>query len=164
MNSISSFLSTDVTLTGLSATLAQEGTVIYARGCVPNECGDNSTSYNLTIRGIVLDLLDVTQYGINDPTNQVIFRFPQSDSEPFFFTDIVAVTIYNTFNTGARVFYYPPGVVNSVIPNEGQRGTEVVIKGQDLDGSGEEVAIIAEVLLGGCRAEIVSSSATEIVV
>ncbi len=150
-------------LTGLSSLVAQEGTVIHARGCVPNECGDNSTSYNLTIGGIVLELLDVTQYGINDPTSQVIFRFPQSDSGPFFFTRIDAVTIYNTFDTGGVMLYEDPGVVNSVIPNEGQRGTEVVISGQDLDGSGQGV-VIAEVLLGGCRAEIVSSSATEIVV
>lgn len=137
--------------------------MFHAIGCIPDQCGDNSTSFNLTVGGIVLELLNVILYGIEDPTEEVIARFPPTDREPFESEQILVVTEYNTFDSVAFIDYQLPGRVDSVTPDRGQRGTRVVITGENLDGIGEGVEVVS-VLLGGYAANIELASDSEIVV
>ena len=74
----------------------QPGTVIYAQpgACLPNDCGDNSTNYTITVGGLQLERLD-----IQPASSAADFagRFPNFDT-PVSGAGIVIRTQYQQFD------------------------------------------------------------------
>ena len=134
---------------------AQPGTVIFLQSssCIPGECGDNSTTFNIIIGGLTLERL-------NTPDTSLAYagRFPNfqaaNGNAP-----VQIMTQYQTFQLGVfndfELSVAPP--IASVMPNRGQRGTNVVVMGDDLIGLGLNVAI-TRVRFGEVDAEIVDAS------
>ena len=137
--------------------------MILGEGCLPGDCGDNSTTYNVTVDGFVLEAVNTTLLGV-DPTQSFLVRFPNTNGPPFMAAPVAIVTQYSTFpNPNVRITYRLPGTIMMVTPNNGQRGTQVTITGENLLGVGSGIAL-TEVELGGNLADIISSSQTEVVV
>ena len=136
--------------------------MILGDGCLPGGCGDNSTTYNVTVDVFVLEAVNTTLLGV-DPTQSFLVRFPNTNGPPFM-APVAIMTQYSTFpNPNVMITYRLPGTIMMVTPNNGQRGTEVTITGENLLGVGRGIAL-AEVELGGNLTDIISSSQTEVVV
>ena len=130
--------------------VAQPGTVVFllSQSCVPGECGDNSTTFDIVIGDLTLERLDTQGTSL-----KYAGRFPNfqgSSSAP-----IQIVTQYQTFRLDAFLSFNlnTPPLISAVMPNMGQRGTNVLITGDDLIGPGRTVAI-SRVRLGESDAEI----------
>lgn len=132
---------------------AQPGTTIVAgRGtCLPNVCGDNSTTYDIIVGGIVLDKLMSSPDGF-------VARFPefvvQQDSAVAMIT-----TEYQTFTLPVSNQFDLSQQTGNVLvsPTRGQRGTRITITGEFLLGIGDGT-FSAVVRIGGNIADLVSSS------
>ena len=87
----------------------------------------------------------------------MIARFPNfnavTDSANF-----IIATQYQEFDLPVSNNFElrPPGMIASVVPSRGQKGTRVAITGQNLLGSGGSISL-SRVLLGGIEAEITGS-------
>lgn len=134
---------------------AQPGTLIFLQSssCVPGECGDNSTTFDIVIGGLMLERLDTQGTPLD-----YVGRFPnfQQDMRD---ASVQIVTIYQTFQL-MDIFtrfqlILPPQI--EVMPRSGQRGTYVNITGSNLIGPGAMVAI-SQVRLGESDADIIDAS------
>ena len=135
------------------ATQAQPGTTITTTfdTCLPNACGDNSTTYNVIIGGIVLELIEAT-------AESLVARFPEFTdfSNP---ADFVVSTQYQTFKLAHtpqfNLFLQTREAI--VMPPQGQNGTKITITGTMLLGYGDPISP-SRVAIGGVDAEILSFS------
>ena len=135
---------------------ASPGTTISTdRGtCVPNICGDNSTSFNFEVGGITLERFNSTR----PESDFVIARFPNFDGTTAT-ASFVLSTQYQQFALQRSLNFelLRPGTIASITPSQGQRGTTVTIRGQKLLGEGDFISL-SRVLLGQIEAEITGSS------
>ena len=142
----------------------QPGTVIHTTPgtCLPRECGDNSTDYNITVGPIQLERLDVDM-AILRPSAGFVARFPNfamaADDAPMFI-----VTEYQEFDAFRRLDFLLPGTITDIRPRQGQRGTNVAIAGTRLLGDNREVmgASGVQVRLGDTLANVTQASDTTI--
>jgi len=139
---------------------AQPGTVIYtARGtCLPNECGDNSTDYNIRVGSIQVERLNVSST-ILSLSEGFVARFPNFDMTP----DpqrMYILTQYQEIDTFQNFDLLQSGMIIDIRPRQGQRGTNVVITGSRLLGDNSEVsgASGVEVRLGDTVANVTQAS------
>ena len=136
-------------------TVGQPGTVIFVEGssCVPPQCGDNSTSFDLMIGNILLERLSTA-----NTTLRYVGRFPdfRGASSP---ADIQVITPYQVFTLPVFITFtlFDSQPIDSVTPNMGQRGTNVILRGDDLLGVGRDVTL-SSVSLGGTDVVIVDGS------
>ena len=128
---------------------AQPGTVIFpiSGSCFPSICGDNSTEYNITVGGILLE-------NFESNADEFIARFPNFDNETSN-AEVSFVTQYQTFTLFQSQTFdlFLPGVISSVSPRQGQKGTAVEIRGNNLIGFGSAVDLL-RVTLGNVSAII----------
>ena len=131
--------------------IATPGTTIAtgAGTCLPNMCGDNSTNFDIEIGGITLERFNVSM-------GQAVLaaRFPNFDGE-MQGANLIVSTQYQQFDLPVSQNFdlLRPGMIQSVVPAQGQRGTRVVIRGQRLRGSGSSISL-SRVLLGMTEANI----------
>lgn len=145
---------------------AQSGTTIVAgRGtCLPDACGDNSTSFDVIVGGVVLNLLMVS-------STNLVARFPEfvagevSELDGSATGVTLVSTQYQTFTLPRNNEFHLFNQTNNAVvsPTQGQRGTRITITGQNLLGYGDVDSIsLDQVTIGGNLAEIISSSQTSI--
>ena len=130
-------------------------TIITGSGtCVPNTCGDNSTSFNFVVGGITLE--QFTNASTNPST--VVARFPNFDSE-MDEASFIITTQYQQFDLPVSINFglERPGTITSIVPSQGQKGTRVAISGTMLLGLGNFISL-SRVLLGGVEADITGST------
>lgn len=135
---------------------SQPGTVVLigARTCVPGECGDNSTTFDIIVGDVTLERLNT-----ENTTVKYAGRFPNFEGSRIG-AELTVVTQYQAFRL--RLFltfnlFQPQSI--SVTPNTGQRGTNVSIQGNDLLRFGHSVAI-SRVRLGDTDADIIDRSSS----
>lgn len=139
----------------------QPGTVIYTLPgtCLPSDCGDNSTDYNITVGQLQLEQLDI---GPAISSSDFAARFPNFDT-PVSRAGMVIHTQYQQFDVREFFDLELAGNITEVTPRWGQRGTNVVIRGIRLLGGvrSNEVSGVT-VQLGDTAATVRRSSNTEI--
>ena len=113
----------------------------------------------MVVAGITLENLQTT--------SGFAARFPNFDLPDDTRSSILIRTQYQTFvlTVSLRFDLFNPGIIESVIPSQGQRGTRVTIRGQNLlsIASAEFVRVsLSRVSLGDNAAEIISSNQTVI--
>ena len=140
----------------------QPGSVVFivSGSCVPPECGDNSTSFDLAIGSIILERLSTEnttlKYAGRIPT------FEGTDTR----IDVMLITQFQTFTLGAPTLFnlYRPPVITRVLPNSGQRGTNVTLSVNDLSGVWSTVGLsLSLVHLGQTSADIIDSTDLEMI-
>ena len=125
--------------------------------CLPPECGDNSTDYDVIVNGQVLQ---------KHPSSDDLFfavRFPDTNvSYPS--VELFIQTFYSLLASGVAVSFQVSPPINSITPSMGQRGTRVVIESDNLLGFGEGDITFKRVLVGNRSADIdmASSNMTHI--
>ncbi len=140
-----------------SRLIAQPGTIVFIDGlsCVPGQCGDNSTTFDIVVGNLTLQRLDTQNTSL-----KYVGRFPNfqhtSPGAP-----IQIVTQYQTFRLGVFITFTlnMPLPITAVMPSRGQRGTNVTITGSNLVGPGLMVAI-SRVRLGDSDADIIDASSS----
>jgi len=125
---------------------------------LPNECGDNSTDYNIRVGSIQLERLNVSST-ILSLSEGFVARFPNFDMTP----DpqrMYILTQYQEIDTFQNFDLLQPGTITDIRPRQGQRGTNVVITGSRLLGDNSEVsgASGVEVRLGDTAANVTQAS------
>lgn len=148
-----------IRFSGIRSSFAQPGTVLLvdSRTCIPGECGDNSTNFDLLVGDITLERLST-----RNTTLKYAGRLPNFEGTPV--VQFTVVTQYQTFRLPAffSLNLVQPSPI-TVTPNVGQRGTNVLIQGSDLLGHGNTNQAISRVRLGDSDADIMgSSSRTEV--
>ena len=110
----------------------QPGTVIYTLPgtCLPNDCGDNNTDYNIIVGGLQLERLDIQPAS---SSTDFAARFPNFDT-PVSGAGVVIHTQYQEFDILQSLNLELAGNITDVNPRWGQRGTNVVIRGLRLLG------------------------------
>lgn len=138
--------------------IVQPGTVAATvrSACLPDDCGDNSTDYEVIVNGHQLQkVVPATRRGF-------VVRFPDTNVT-FPATEISIQTFYSLLTiSGVDVMFRKAPPITSVSPSMGQRGTRVVIQGEDLLGYGEGIKNISRVEVGGSPANISYWNATHI--
>ena len=133
---------------------AQPGTVflVSSRTCVPGECGDNSTNFDLVFGDITLERLST-----QNTTLKYAGRFP--NFEGTLTAQLTVVTQYQAFRLSSFIAFnlIQPSPI-TVTPSIGQRGTDVLIQGADLLGIGHSSQAVSRVRLGDNDAVIANSS------
>lgn len=147
-----SFCAVDILFEGGSS--AQPGTVLLvgAGACVPGECGDSSTTFDIIVGDITLERLSTV-----NTTVKYAGRFPNFQGDSIG-AELTVVTQYQEFRLRAflTINLFEPDPITAT-PNIGQRGTNVLVQGNDLFGFGHNVAI-SRVRLGNADADIIDSS------
>ena len=136
--------------------VVQPGTVAATEtSCLPFNCGDNSTDYEVIANGHQLEKFDADRLGF-------VVRFPDTDVtfQPSFFLIQTSYSLLNS--TGDRVMFRESPPITSISPTMGQRGTRVVIEGENLEGYGEGTIDISRVVIGGSPATITLSNSTHV--
>ena len=148
----------------MSSTSGQPGTVIKANGCFPSTCGDNSTSYEVQVGGVNVEVLASQVVGVGYASNFFI-RLVHVPST-ILNAPISIISQYGTvFSiTTDLINYELAGNVTSVIPSTGQKGTLVTIQGNNLIGLGALGIQITNVTFGGVAAEIISATQSKVAV
>lgn len=136
--------------------LGQPGaiTVLTSSSCVPGECGDNSTSFDLIVGDIRLERLSTV-----NTTLKYVGRFPNFQSSGGG-AGVMIVTQYQTFRLAVFIAFTlsQPGPI-MIMPGIGQRGTRASITGVDLLDSGPVGTVaISQVRLGASDADIIDTS------
>ena len=139
----------------------QPGTVIYTLPgtCLPSDCGDNSTDYNITVGQLQLERLDIRPAS---SSADFAARFPNFDA-PVSRAGMVIHTQYQQFDVRESFDLELAGNITEVNPRWGQRGTNIVIRGIRLLGgvrSNEVTGVTVQ--LGDAAATVRQSSNTEI--
>ena len=145
--------------------VASPGTTIATTAvgsCLPDTCGDNSTTFGVEIGGITLERLNRST---SNPS-LLTARFPNFDVDSTMSgpTNVfVLVTQYQRFQLQISLNFAlnGPGAIQSVVPSQGQRGTRVTITGSRLLGDGLSLSL-SRVLLGETPAEISRSNQSTI--
>ncbi len=139
--------------------MAQPGTVIFMTqgSCLPGECGDNSTNFTVTVSGILLENLNTSGTSL-----KYAGRVPNFQSHNGVI-EITFMTEYQIFRLPVFLSYrlVAPGVIGSVMPSSGQRGTRVTIDGTRLKGLDVNVDV-SSVRIGSNVAEIIATSDSQI--
>lgn len=137
--------------------IAQPGSVVLIndRSCIPGECGDASTTFDLVIGGILLERLST-----QNTTVQYAGRFPNFPGT-MFSAEVTVVTQYQEFRLRQFFNLFQPQAITSVTPDTGQGGTNVIMQLQARDESifraGHSV-VISRVRLGENEANIIDTS------
>ena len=137
--------------------VVQPGTIATTRtsSCLPPDCGDNSTDYEVIVNGHQLQKFFADRLGF-------VVRFPDTNVS-FPPSPFSIQTSYSLLtSTGDRVMFVGPPPIASISPTMGQRGTKVVIDGNKLGGYGEGTKNISRVVIGGSPANISYSNTTHI--
>ena len=130
--------------------IVQPGSVLATDStCLPPTCVDNSTSYEVLLAGITLQQLQANSVSF-------VVRLPDTDMD-YDNAEIVIQTFYSQLLTNARVNFRRSPPITSITPNRGQRGTRVVIEGQNLLGFGQDSREFSQVLIGSTNAGIDST-------
>ena len=148
----------------MSSTSGQPGTVIKANGCFPSTCGDNSTSYEVQVGGVNVEVLASQVVGVGYTSNFFI-RLVHVPSA-ILNAPISIISQYGTVFTITTdlINYELAGNITSVIPPTGQKGTLVTIQGNNLIGLGALEIQITSVTFGGIAAEIISATQSKVIV
>lgn len=144
-----------------SSTLsAQPGTVTFvtSSSCVPGECGDSSTDFDLVIGDITLE-----RQSIQNTTLKYAGRFPNFQTAPLNNVPLSVVTQYQTFGLPTFLSYnlFPPTTITSVTPSVGQGGTNVTITAGDIL---LDLDTLSRVRLGDTDADIISGGSSQAVI
>ena len=125
----------------------QPGTVLATSGaCLPPVCGDNSTNYGVVLAGNTLQELQANSVGF-------IVRLPDTDTD-YDNVELFIQTLYSQLSTTAKVNFRRSPSIDSISPDTGQRGTRVVIEGENLLGFGHGTIEFSQVSIGGTNAMI----------
>ena len=139
----------------------QPGSVVFfvSESCVPPECGDNSTSFDLAIGSIILERLST-----ENTTLKYAGRIPNFEGTGRRI-DVMLITQFQTFTLGASRSFnlYQPPEITRVLPNSGQRGTNVTLSVNDLSGVWSTVGLSIIVRLGQTSADIIDSTDLEMI-
>ena len=136
----------------------QPGTIVVTQNaCLPPACGDNSTSYDVLLDGQALQELQANQFNF-------VVRLPDTDTD-YPEIELFIQTSYSLLMSGASVEFVRSPAITSITPSSGQRGTRVVIEGENLLGYGEGTIVLKEVTVGSSVAqlELTQSNRTHIV-
>ena len=129
----------------------QPGSVLAtSSACLPPTCGDNSTGYEVLLAGTTLQELQADSVSF-------IVRLPDTDRD-YDNVELFIQTFYSLLSTNARVNFRRSPPITSLSPSRGQRGTTVVIVGENLLGNGEGDIEFSRVLIGSSDAEVDSRS------
>lgn len=140
-----------------SRTRAQPGTVVIltSTSCVPSECGDNSTSFDIIIGDIMLERLSIQNTSLKYAGRLPNFQGPDISN-----AEVQIVTQYQTFRPPQFSFEFTlrqPQPITTVAPNIGQRGTNVTISlGSDPFGPGNNITV-SRVRFGETDTDIISA-------
>ena len=148
----------------MSSNNGQPGTVIKANGCFPSTCGDNSTSYEVQVGGVNVEVLASQVVGVGF-TSIFYIRLAHVPSA-ILSAPISIISQYGTVFTITTdlINYELAGNITSVIPSTGQKGTLVTIQGNNLIGLGALGIQITSVTFGGVAAEIISATQSKVIV
>jgi hypothetical protein len=125
----------------------QPGTVLATSGaCLPPVCGDNSTNYEVVLAGNTLQELQANSF-------EFIVRLPDTDTD-YDNVELFIQTLYSQLSTTAKVNFRRSPSIDSISPDTGQRGTRVVIEGENLLGFGHGTIEFSQVSIGGTNAMI----------
>ena len=114
--------------------------------CLPPFCGDNSTTYEVVLAGNTLQQLQANSVGF-------VVRLPDTDTD-YDNVELFIQTFYSQLSTNARVNFRRSPSIDSISPDTGQRGTRVVIEGENLLGFGQGSIEFSQVSIGGNNAMI----------
>ena len=128
-----------------------------SNACLPPECGDNSTDYKVIVNGQELQKVG--------ESSDIFFavRFPDTNvSYPSM--ELFIRTFYSLVPTGATVSFQESPPITSITPSMGQRGTRVVIEGENLLGFGHGDITFERVWVGhkGADIDMTNSDTTHI--
>jgi hypothetical protein len=146
-----------VTLNGGMQTVQPGTTVTTSNACLPPECGDNSTDYEVVVNGQELQK--------TEESSDIFFaiRFPDTNmSYPS--VELFIQTFYSLVPSGATVSFRESPPITSITPSMGQRGTRVVIEGGNLLGFGHGDITFKRVWVGhkGADIDMTNSDTTHI--
>ena len=136
----------------------QPGTIVVTQtACLPPLCGDNSTSYDVLLDGQALEELEANQLGF-------VVRLPDTDMD-YPEIELFIQTSYSLLMSGASVEFVRSPAITSITPSRGQRGTRVIIEGENLLGYGEGTIVLKEITVGSnvAQIELTQSNRTHIV-
>ena len=136
-----------VQLNGGLHTVQPGTTVTTSSACLPPACGDNSTDYDVIVNGQILQK--------DEASNDIRFaaRFPDTNmSYPS--VNLFIQTFYSLLESSATVSFQESPPITSITPSMGQRGTRVVIEGENLLGFGEGDIAFERVSVGNKSADI----------
>ena len=148
----------------MSSTNGQPGTVIKASGCFPSTCGDNSTSYEVQVGGVNVEVLASQVVGAGYTS---VFYIRLTDVPLAILNAPVSIiSQYGTVFTITTdlINYELAGNITSVMPSTGQKGTLVTIQGNNLIGLGALGIQITSVTFGGVAAEIINATQSRVIV
>ena len=135
-----------IQLTG-GAQKVQPGTVVCCSNvCLPPTCGDISTNYSVLVGGQKLDMTKADSFGF-----AAHLPFTSTDYSN---TELQIQTLYSTLSTGAFVEFKSSPPITSITPNRGQRGTRVIIEGENLLGFGFGKIGFRCVVVGSSEAQL----------
>ena len=136
--------------------VVQPGTIAATTtSCLPSDCGDNSTDYEVIVNGYQLQKFNADRLGF-------VVRFPDTNVT-FPASRFSIQTSYSLLTSiGDSVLFRESPPITSISPTLGQRGTRVVIEGDNLEGYGEGTKNISRVVIGGSPANISYYNATHI--
>lgn len=152
-------------LTQLSSSQGQPGTIIECRGCFPPTCGDNSSSYSITVGGIQAHLLSIG----NRASVFYMHLLPVNSSIPNAQINLISQygTVYTFPDSPSlnMIDYRQYGTaVSNLSPSSGQTGTMVTFTGSNLIGLGGLNIELTSVSFDGISANIIDSSGTQVTV
>ena len=128
--------------------VAVPGTVLTTdnNACLPPDCGDNSTDYDVSVLGRQFQKFSADEISF-------AIRVPDTDIS-ILSAELFIQTFYSNLSTDTSVNYRVPFPINATTPSSGQRGTRVLIQGENLFGVGEGVITLQQVLVGSSLADI----------
>ena len=137
--------------------VVQPGTIAATStpSCLPHSCGDNSTDYEVIVNGHQLQKFSTTRQAF-------VVRFPDTSVSfpPSHFSIQTSYSLH--ISTGDQVMFMESPPITSISPPMGQRGTRVVIEGENLEGYGEGTVSISRVVIGGSPADFNVSNSTHV--
>ena len=135
----------------------QPGTVIVSMGCLPPECGDNSTNYDILVSEQQLQRIDGDNLFF-------VARFPATINVSTMVPVIIRSQYSDLFSTSqSTVNIFAPFPIDSVTPSTGQKGTIVEIRGSNLFGRGAGTIVLSRVVLGSSAAEIMDGASSTLI-
>lgn len=137
-----------------SRSQAHPGSVLFVTfsSCVPNSCGDNSTTFDIVVGDITLEQLSTQNTSL-----RYAGRFPNFETSAMDLRVAVRTQYQIFLLTEFFTFDLDPLSILSITPNTGQLGTSAVVAVDEDFGPSSSVTI-SQVRLGEVGAQIVDAS------
>ena len=131
---------------GSPQTVQPGTTILSSTACLPLQCGDDSTDYRITVADLHLEEESADEFGF-------VARLPDTSTNHLNI-ELIIVTFYSSLQTNVFLNFRTAPPITSITPNRGQRGTRVVIEGENLLGFGIGKIVFKQVIIGSSEAEV----------